>query len=188
VIDLDAWVPAIVAGDQVAFGRWVSGGEPGLRAGLRSFAAHVDTEAVLQEALLRIWQIAPRFEPDGRPNGLLRLGARIARNLALGELRRARVEPVEQEALIREADARSGELAEPDPLLRVLIARCREGLPPAPATALSSRLSSGGRSDRELASEAGMQLNTFLQNVRRARLSLVECLRRHGVVIAEVIP
>lgn len=45
---------------------------------LRSFAAKVDTEAVLQESLLRVWQVAPKVVPDGRENCLLRLGVRIA--------------------------------------------------------------------------------------------------------------
>ena len=55
-----------------------------------SFAAVVDVEAVLQESLLRVWQVAPRFDADGGPNGLLRLAIRIARNLAVSELRRTR--------------------------------------------------------------------------------------------------
>src|SRR5690606_14601871 len=74
VIDLDVHLAAIVAGDTRAFGRWLAGAEAPVRDSLRSFARVVDVEAVLQEALLRVWQVAPRFEPDGRPNGLLRLG------------------------------------------------------------------------------------------------------------------
>ncbi|MCZ7684030.1 MAG: hypothetical protein M5U28_36765 [Sandaracinaceae bacterium] len=78
----------IAAGDADVFATWMAGAEPALRAGLRRFAAHVDTEAVLQETLLRVWQVAPRFVPDGRPDGLLRLGHRIARNLAVSEIRK----------------------------------------------------------------------------------------------------
>ena len=66
-------------GDADAFARWMAGVEHPLRAGLRRFAGQVDAEAVLQETLLRIWQVAPRFVPDGRPDGLVRLGHRIAR-------------------------------------------------------------------------------------------------------------
>ena len=74
--DLDFYLGAIVAGDASMFGLWLTGAEPTVRASLRSFAAAVDVEAVLQESLLRIWQVAARFEPDGRPNGLLRLAIR----------------------------------------------------------------------------------------------------------------
>src|SRR6185437_5928786 len=75
--DLDVHFPAIAAGDAGAFGRWLAGAEPCLRQSLRPFAARVDTEAVVQEALLRTWQVVPRHAPDGRPNSLLRLALRI---------------------------------------------------------------------------------------------------------------
>ena len=80
-VDLDEHLAEIQAGDPDAFGRWIAAAEPTLRETLRSFAAVVDTEAVLQEALLRVWQVAPRFVRDGEPNGLFRLAVRIARNL-----------------------------------------------------------------------------------------------------------
>ena len=67
--DLDRHLPGILAGDSSAFATWMAGAEPRLRASLRSFAVQVDTEAVLQETLLRVWQVAPRFVPDGRPDG-----------------------------------------------------------------------------------------------------------------------
>jgi len=71
-LDLDAHLAAIATGDADAFGRWVAGAEAPLRGALRSFAARVDTEAILQEALLRVWQVAPRVALDGKPNALLR--------------------------------------------------------------------------------------------------------------------
>ncbi len=180
-MDLDRHLPEIASGDAAAFGRWLSGAEPRLRGGLRPFATSVDTEAVLQEALLRTWNVAPRVQPDGRPDALLRLAARIARNLALSELRRARVEPTEVQRLERLADQELEQRTEPDPLLRRLIHRCREALPAQPRRAIALRVDAcGGVSDTELAERAGMSLNTFLQNVRRARLLLVECLARGG--------
>ncbi|PYO56614.1 MAG: hypothetical protein DMD83_13510, partial [Candidatus Rokuibacteriota bacterium] len=105
---LDDLLPAIGAGDAMAFARWLAGAEGRLRDSLRSFAARVDTEAVLQEALIRVWQVAPRFVPDGRPDGLVRLAIRIARNVAVSELRRNRLDPVEVEALERLADGPDG--------------------------------------------------------------------------------
>ena len=178
---IDHLLDDIAAGDPQAFAAWVAGAEPRVRASLASFAAQVDTEAVVQETLLRVWQVAPRFEPDGRPDGLVRLAVRIARNLAVSELRRARVEPAELERLEREGPT---EAVEPDPLLARVIRKCRALLPDQPRQALEARLGAeGGRSDHELAAEVGMRLNTFLQNVRRARLSLAECLGRHGVAV-----
>src|SRR6185295_3065115 len=112
-MDLDIHLTALAAGDAGAFGRWLAGAEPCLRASLRPFAARVDTEAALQEALLRTWQVAPRHTPDGRPNSLLRLAQRIARNLCIDEARRARAAPMEEEALeqvmaLEEASPRGG--------------------------------------------------------------------------------
>jgi RNA polymerase sigma-70 factor (ECF subfamily) len=188
--DLDHHLPAIAAGDDQAYARWLAGAEPELRAALRTFAATADTEAVLQEALLRLWQVAPRFTPDGRPNALLRFAVRTARNLALDEVRRnghsASLEAgvLELEALGRD-DAPEG----PDPLLRRLILRCRERLARKPRLALDARLAAGGaESDALLSARLGMKLNTFLQNVGRARKALAECLRRGGVAVEETRP
>lgn len=183
-MDLDAHLEAVARGDDRAFAAWLAGAEPVVRASLRSFAAAVDTEAVLQEALLRTWQVAPRCRPDGRPNALLRLACRIARNCAIDELRRARVVPTEIEALERAAAEDPAEPAPPDPLLRRLVERCRAKLPPAPARALTARLEAhGGRADRDLAADLAMELNTFLKNIGRAKALLLECLARAGVVV-----
>jgi RNA polymerase sigma factor (sigma-70 family) len=179
-MDLDSHLDAIVAGDPVAFGRWVAGAEPRVRASLTTFAAAVDTEAVTQETLLRIWNVAPRFRPDGRPDGLVRLAVRIARNLAIDEVRRARrVDAVEAERLENAPEPEAP--PPPDPLLRRLIQRCIEALPPSPAAAIRQRIAArGNRADAALAEDAGMSLNTFLQNVRRARLGLERCLEAGG--------
>lgn len=188
-MDLDAHLPAILTGDTRAFGRWMAGAEGTMRDSLRSFASVLDVESVLQEALLRVWQVTPRFVADGRPNGLLRLGIRIARNLAVSELRRTKSRPVPEEdlerALAQAEQADSGEQG-PDPLLREVLAKCHERLPEKPRQVITIRLSSeGGRSDDELASLVGMRVNTFLQNFTRARRMLAECLKKHGVLVEE---
>jgi RNA polymerase sigma-70 factor (ECF subfamily) len=192
MLDLDLHLPQLAAGDADAFARWLSGAEPQLRDSLRGFAARVDTEAVLQEALLRVWQVAPRVKPDGRPNALLRMAVRVARNLAVDEARRAGFRaPLSGEDLAALLDALAGETAPdaPDPLLRRLIARCREALAAKPRAALDARLRSGGGApDATLAAALGMRLNTFLQNVGRARKALAECLRRGGVALPEHVP
>jgi hypothetical protein len=70
----------------------------------------------------------------------------------------------------------------PDPLLRKLIALCREQLQGRPAQALDARLAAAGAEpDQVLAQRLAMTLNTFLQNFTRARRQLAECLQRRGV-------
>jgi DNA-directed RNA polymerase specialized sigma24 family protein len=189
MLDLDQHLAAIQQGDADAFGRWAAGVEPTLRSSLRAFAAAVDTEAVLQETLLRIWQVAPRFEADGRPNGLLRLALRSARNLAISETRRRRARPAEPEDLETwMAIATEHSDTPADPLLRRAIEGCREKLPNKPAEALEARLqSAGGEPDEVLAERLGQRLNTFLQNFTRARKMLAECLQRQGIAVEEVL-
>jgi DNA-directed RNA polymerase specialized sigma24 family protein len=181
VTDLDHHLPAIQGGDPDAFGRWGAAVEATVRLTLRSFAAEVDTEAVLQETLLRVWQVAPRFVPDGRANGLLRLAIRIARNLAVSERRRLRPDREDHSAVEVEAP-----LVTPDPLLRQTIEDCRHELPAKPAQALAARLAAAGAEpDEVLAERLAMRLNTFLQNFTRARRLLAECLERRGVDLAK---
>ncbi len=181
-MDADNHLDGILLRDKRAFGQWMAIAEEPMRASLRSFASVVDVEAVLQESLLRVWTVAPRFVRDGKPNGLLRLGVRIAHNLAVSELRRTKSRPMSPEDLEERADVE--EPAEPDPLLRRTIEECRDRLPQKPRQALDARLSSGGGDeDRELATRLGMTLNTFLQNFTRARRFLHECLEKHGVTI-----
>ena len=182
--DLDTHLPGIVSGDPDIFGRWVAACELSLRLGLRSFAAAVDTEAILQETFLRVWQLAPRFQPDVRPNGLVRLAARIARNLAISEQRRPRLDPAEPAVLERAAadDMPLAARSAGDPFLRQAIADCRRELPAKPAQALAARLDAGGaESDELLAARLFMRANTFLQNFTRARRLLADCLRRRGI-------
>jgi RNA polymerase sigma factor (sigma-70 family) len=182
VIDLDVHVAAIVEGDADAFARWLAGAEPNVRASLRSFAAVVDVEVVVQETLLRVWQVAPRFERDGKPNGLVRLAVRIGRNLAVSELRRTRARPVEVSDL--EDVLPAVQPSEPDPILRQAIVDCRDKLPPRPREVFDTRLAdAGARDDVELAASLGMRVNTFLQNFTRARQLLADCLRKRGIVV-----
>lgn len=184
--DLDDHLDAIAAGDARAFAAWVAGAEHSIRASLSGFARSVDVEVVVQETLLRMWQVAPRVERDGRKNSLLRLALRTARNLAIDEVRRSgRTEPLPEQAA--EDSPLAALPVEPDPLLRRAIAICREKLPPKPAQALDARLhDQGAEPDGSLAAALGMRLNTFLQNITRARKLLADCLKRQGIELAEV--
>jgi RNA polymerase sigma-70 factor (ECF subfamily) len=183
--DSDAHLSAIASGDAQAFAAWMAVAEPEIRGSLRRFAAVVDVEAVLQETLLKVWQVAPRHEPDGRPNSLLRLGVRIGRNQAISEIRKDRSAHLDEDGLARtlaRLAAEDGTPSPSDPILRRWIAFCREKLPEKPALALTARLTSqGGQSDAELAASLRMKKNTFLQNFTRARKMLAECLRSQGI-------
>ena len=187
-IDLDVHLTGIAVGDTDAFGAWMAAAEAPLRRGLRAAALRVDVEAVLQETFLRMWQVAPRVVRDAEPNALLRLAHVTARNLVRSELRRARTEPAEPDLIKRAlADADLPPVA-PDPLLRRVILECLDLLPPRPRTALDARVNEGhaGRTDHELATLVTMTLNTFLQNITRARRLLGECLEACGVAVNEV--
>ncbi len=177
--DLDCHLAAIVAGNTEAFGRWVAGCELRLRASLAGFAGHVDVEAVLQETLLRVWQVAPRLRPDGKPDMLVRFAVRVARNHAVSELRRSGKAPPPDDDSVRPT--------EPDPKLREILLVCRDKLPAQPARALAERLTTPALADHAVAARVGMQKNTFLQNITRARTLLVACLERAGVSLMEVL-
>ncbi len=187
MLDLDCHLPAIVAGDARAFGSWLAGAELPLRADLRRYAAVVDVEAVLQEALLRTWQVAPRFDPDGEPNGLLRLSRRIARNLAIDLARRSRRHDAREVETLLDHAVELGMVAAlmphlPDPFLREKLLACRSRLPKKLSAALGARIDSAGNEpDARLAARLKMRLNTFLKNVSRARENLSACLRRAGI-------
>ena len=150
----------------------------------------MDVEAVLQETLLRTWQLAPEVSSDGRGNALLRFAHRIARNLALSEFRRRRAAQVDPEILTRLAEDAEPEPAEPpDPMLRRHIVDCRASLPSQPRLALDARLDcAGGDADATLAGRLGMKLNTFLQNVSRARKLLLACLNQRGILLEGETP
>ena len=173
-MNTDVYLARIVMGDTAAFASWLALCESPVRASIGSFARVVDVEVVVQEALLRVWQVAPRFVQDGAPNGLLRLAVRIARNLAVSEVRRTRATSVEDVEIAVEP-------VPPDPLLRAAIIDCRDKLPSRPRQALDARLAGGA--DDELAETLGMKLNTFLQNFTRARQLLADCLGKKGISV-----
>jgi RNA polymerase sigma-70 factor (ECF subfamily) len=184
VTDLDLHLDAIAAGDAQAFAAWLAGAEHPLRASLRSFAAAVDAEAVVQESLIRAWTVASKIARDGRPNTLLRWTLRAARNLAISEARRrGRVDlPDDGDLEIQLERLATDGPAPSDPLLRRLIQACLEALPAKPREALLARLAAaGGEADKQTAQRLGVKANTFLQNFTRARKFLAECLASKGV-------
>jgi DNA-directed RNA polymerase specialized sigma24 family protein len=182
--ELETWqLAAIRAGDTGVFSSWLAGAEPVLRRALRPFAAMVDTEAVLQEGLLKVWQVAPTVKEDGRPEVLLRFAHTVVRNQAVSEARRLRTLPAG--ATPPPDSDPPVELSPPDPMLRERIGVCRDKLPGKPKSVLKARLEAEGNThDGVLAEGLGMSLNTFLQNFTRARKLLAECLKKAGVDLA----
>ncbi len=179
----DQLLPQIARGDVDAFAAWLSSAEPRIRLSLSRFAAYVDSEAVLQETLLRVWQVAHRVEVDPQGDALLRLGVRIARNLAIDHVRKSeRNAKAEELSYAASGVVPSVQAPEPDPLLRAVIQRCLGALPPKPRLALDARLqNAGGAADESLAEQLQMKLNTFLKNFGRARQLLLDCIRGQGV-------
>ena len=188
ITDLDRAFAAVREGDARAFAVWLGHAEMPLRASLRPFARALDVEAVLQEGLLRMWMLAPNLPLSGR-NASLRYALRLLRNLALDETRRLRrLEPLDMAALERMPEASVPPDQTPDPGLRAAILRCLEQLKGKPSAALGARIEDAGRSsDRELAAALRMTVNTFLQNVVRARRAMAQCLERAGLSLSEVI-
>ncbi|MCA9309794.1 MAG: sigma-70 family RNA polymerase sigma factor [Phycisphaerales bacterium] len=177
------YLARIVSGDTVAFAEWMAGAEPRIRASLRRFAAAADTEAVVQETFIRIWQIAHRVKDDGRPEVLTRIALRVARNLAIDECRRNRrqvdslpfvVDGLEAAPVYQQEDAAE---------LRQALAECFEELPARPRQAMKARLAGRGDDDASLADTINMTANTFFQNIRRARQALADCLARRGITL-----
>jgi RNA polymerase sigma-70 factor (ECF subfamily) len=176
-VDTDVYLARIAAGDDTAFAAWLGAVEPEVRASLRGFARVVDTEAVLQEAFLRVWQAAPRVV-------LMRFAVTTARNTAISELRRRKV-TVADEAALESAAVELPQGGARDDLLREALRLCLELLPAKPREVILARLEgSGSATDASLAVRLGMRTNTFLQNVTRAKRALVGCLEERGVRVS----
>lgn len=184
--ELDALWLRVCGGDRRAFGDWMGRVERPIRRCLYPFAYAVDAESVVQEALLRMWMYAlERGEQLTGDDASLRFAIGIARNLARNMARKYG----------RELHLPPQEMPEPsvapepppDPLLRRAIRECFDKLARKPLLAMQARLALGHLAeDGTLAKQLGMTLNTFLQNIVRARQQLAKCLGAKGVDLPEV--
>lgn len=190
---VDAAWQEVRRGSEAGFRAWLSLVEPVLWRALRPFAPAVDVEAVVQEALLRMWVLAPT-QPLAGENASLRFALRLARNLAIDEARRRGREVPLEPAWTGDGDPPPDPLPPaapaplPDPRLHRAIVACLDELPSRPKAALRARLAAAGSlPDRLLAERLAMQLNTFLQNVTRARRLVEQCLAAAGIPVKEVL-
>ena len=159
-------------GDVGAFADWMALVEHPVRGSLRRFARAIDVESALQETFLRMWIASQDHERTFTgEDASLRFTLRVARNVALEEVRRARLDRL---VAIDDLDPSSELSIDPtppsDPGLLRAIKDCVSRLRGKPRDALLTRLARGHElGDRDVAASLGMAVNTFLQNVVRAR-------------------
>ena len=177
------------SGDHEGFADWVRLVELPLRTSLRRLARRVDVEAIVQEGLLRMWLLAPTLALDGE-DASLRYALRLVQNLALREAERLRrFDPLDPAQLEHSPELVVAPDPPPDPSLRRAILDCISRLPQKPREALQARLAGRGvEPDRALAERLRMSLNTFLQNIVRARRHLARCLESRGIAQGEYSP
>ena len=175
-------------GDREAFAAWMGMVEIPLRRSLQRYARAVDVEIVVQETFLRMWLFA--LDQSGILAGdhaSIKFAYRVARNVALEEMRRYRQDRFVDIAMLDDLPEGQVEPDKSDPALGRVIDDCLSRLPKQPRIALSARLRDGLQPDRELAARVRMKGNTFLQNIVRARRLLRACLEKRGVRLAEIL-
>jgi len=175
-------------GESEAFAEWMGMVEIPLRRNLRRFSRAVDVEVVVQETLMRMWLVAcdPGRVLEGR-DASLRFAFRVARNVALEEIRRCRFDRLVDLENLEDLPEGSYDPEPCDPALARVIADCFKCLPDKPRSALAARLEGDCTPDRVLAERLRMKLNTFLQNIVRARRAMEKCLEGRGVRLKEVL-
>jgi DNA-directed RNA polymerase specialized sigma24 family protein len=180
-VDLDTLWQAACHRDQRSFGDWMGRVERPIRLSLYHWARLVDVEGIVQEACLRMWVRAgdTGVPPLTGTNASLRFAIVLAKNLARNEARkRVREEvlpPEDMPDVVVEPDP------DPEPRLRSAIRECVEALTGKLSQVMSLRLGNDGSlSDRELAEQIPMKVNTFVQNVVRARKQIDTCLDGKG--------
>lgn len=167
--------------DERSFGDWMGCVEHPIRRSLYCWARWVDVEGIVQETCLRMWVRACDTErpPLTGREASVRVAIVMAWNLASNEARKRYREDVLPPEKMPESSVEPG--PDPEPLLRLAIWECVDALKGKLGEVMSQRLSNDGLlADRDLAGQLGMKLNTFLQNIVRARKQLDACLDGKG--------
>jgi DNA-directed RNA polymerase specialized sigma24 family protein len=187
VVLIDEHFARVCGGDREAFGDWLAEVEIPLRRSLAPWARAVDVESVMQETLLRMWLFAQDrgHELEGE-DASLRWAVGMARNVARNEARRFGREVYLPSDDLPPVEVRPDPPS--DPALNRIIRTCLEALTGRPREALLTRLARGHDTpDGTLAASLQMKLNTFRQNIVRARKQVAACLRERGAPIEEHI-
>lgn len=153
-------------------------GEIGWRIAYRMLGDRQEAEDVAQEALLRLWQNADRWQPGG--SGVAAWLTRVATNACLDRLRRRRF--VGDDAIPERADESplADEAIEEDEV-RNAVANCIEALPERQRAAIVLTYYEE-RHNRMAAEILAMQVKAFESLLFRARGSLRDCVESKGVV------
>ena len=147
---------------------------------IRMLGNRAEAEDALQDVFVKLWQRAATFDPD-KGSGMSWICA-IARNHAL-DLLRARKSRAAQQTDPLDDDIQisdPGLTAESTLMLRARmqdVIRCFDELPPDRAKAVQAAYLKG-HSYQELAEKHSVPLNTMRTWLRRALISLRECLGR----------
>jgi len=148
------------------------------RIAYRMLGDRQEAEDVAQEALLRLWQNADRWQPGG--SGVAAWLTRVATNACLDRLRRRRF--VADDAVPERADESplADETIEEDEV-RNAVANCIEALPDRQRAAIVLTYYEE-RQNRMAAEILAMQVKAFESLLFRARGSLRDCVESKGVV------
>ncbi|TMQ73797.1 MAG: hypothetical protein E6K81_02880 [Candidatus Eisenbacteria bacterium] len=179
--EVDGLFARVRGHDTEAFRDWMGSVERPIRASLGRFARAVDVESIVQETLLRMWLLATQGGRDlAGPDASLRFAIGLARNLARNEARRmGRVSFLPPQDL---PEVTADPAPSSDPRLAAAIRDCMGRLSARLREVLAARIARGAvEPDREIAERLRLKLNTFLQNVVRARQQLRKCLEGKGV-------
>ncbi len=175
--DLTDIISRVAMGDRAAFRRLYDSTSAKLfGVGLRVMRNRSDAEDVLQDAFIKIWHNAGKFQVSGAsPISWL---AAIVRNQAIDRLRARKPEALDIDDAYDLAD--DGD--DPEQVLltsadTTRLNHCLNELNPDRAQAVCGAYLEG-YSYKELAEQHGLPLNTMRTWLRRSLLSLRECLSR----------
>lgn len=145
---------------------------------MRMLGNRSEAEDALQDVFIRVWDRAAAFDPE-KGTGLNWICA-VARNLALDRLRSQRVRRTGQQVPVDDMYdlAASGPGPEAQTMLRAQmeeVVRCFGELPPDRSEAVKGAYLMG-LSYQDLATKFDVPLNTMRTWLRRALVSLRECL------------
>jgi RNA polymerase sigma factor (sigma-70 family) len=150
----------------------------GWRIAYRMLADASEAEDVAQEAMLRLWQHADRWQAGGP--GVAAWLTRVATNACLDRIRRRRF--VGEDAVPERADESplaDAQIEEDD--VRNAVTACIEALPDRQRAAVVLTYYEE-QQNRAAADILAMQLKAFESLLFRARASLRECVEKKGVV------